>query len=179
MKFSYPPNFAFDNEPAIWQNPFEFYQTVNYLNAIGAKTMLEIGTGYGLMAQYLREFSGIKVWSIDISPKGVIESKDFRFLCTKDSKFSDAYIWAKEQRYSVVYIDGAHDWDTTLSDYHWYSKLANKAIILHDIDGNQLGKYPVSLGPHELWNEQIKPHCSTIEIRDKEPYNCGVGIILL
>ena len=177
MKFSYPPHFAHDNEPAMWQNPYEFRMTIKFLEIIGAKSVLEIGTGYGLFAQFLREID-IKVKSIDIDPGGLPMNKENIFI--GDSTSKEAWEWALNQSkslYDVVYIDGDHGYVNCCHDFDTYSRLAKKAVMVHDIAGNLSGKYPVALGPYLLW-KKIKAENRTLEIHDRSPFNCGVGIYI-
>jgi len=178
MKFSYPPYFAHDNEPAMWQNPYEFRMTIKFLESIETKSVLEIGTGYGLFAKFLREID-IKVKSIDSKPAGLPLNEDNIYI--GDSTLNLASIWALNQSpglYDVVYIDGGHDYRTCYHDYITYSKLARKAVMIHDIGGNQSGKYPVNVGPALVW-KRIRWEERTMEIHDKSPFNCGVGICII
>jgi hypothetical protein len=182
MKFSYPPKFEHDNEPALWQNPFEFYKTVELIEKMGVKTVLEIGTGWGLFAEYLW-FKGISVWSIDINPMTPLDGPASSLLFVGDSKSEEAFHWAFNKmppgRYGAVYIDGAHDYETCLIDFTKYKQLASKMVMIHDIDGNQVGKYPVDIGPNELWMHDIHRNYNTMEIRAKQNENCGVGIVFI
>ena len=182
MKFSYPPQFLHDASPAMWQNPFEFRATVNFLASINAKSMLEIGTGYGEMARFLRVIKGMFIVSIDKAP--LKEGLSNVFI--GDSTSPEALGWASGlakatcigEKYDVVYIDGGHDYKTCLHDFKTYSELAKKAVIIHDIDGNQAGKYPVELGPNKVW-ETHKGIYRTLEIHAKHPENCGIGICII
>ena len=180
MKFSYPPHFEHDNEPAMWQNPYEFRMTIKFLESIDAKSLLEIGTGYGEMARFLREIKGMNVKSIDIKP--MYANYDPKELFVGDSTSEEARQWALTQAppglYDVLYIDGGHDFNTCREDYYNYSMLVKKAIIFHDIDNNQAGKYPVDYGPYNMW--QICRHLHrTLEIHARRPENCGIGICII
>ena len=178
MKFSYPPYFHHDSEPAIWQNPWEFRKTIQIIKGLKAKSVLEIGTGHGMFAEYLRRVQNIMVWSIDSNP--MILSYDPDQLYNISSMTLGARNWATYHGpYDVVFIDGGHDYDTCHHDWRTYKKLATKAVMIHDIGANQAGKYPVEYGPGELWYKTIKPTCRTLEIHDRSPFNCGVGIVLL
>jgi len=179
MKFSYPPKFEYDNEPAIWQNPWEFRQTIKVFKTLHATSLLEIGTGYGLFAEYCRDIRGMYVRSIDLEPKfrGV-----FGHTLVEDSSDPFALEWALKNSpdgYDVVFIDGAHDYPMCKLDYHIAKEVAKKAIMIHDIDANREGKYPVEFGPNKLWMIDLVGHFNILEIHAKEPENCGVGIILL
>jgi len=180
MKFSFPPHFHYDQEPAMWQNPYEFRMTVKFLESINAKSMLEIGTGYGEMAKYLRNIKNMNVKSIDKAPMGDIHAPKDLFI--GDSTTPRAFEWAFENAsyggYDVVYIDGGHDYKTCYHDYSTYSKLTKKVMIIHDIDGNQIGKYPVEGGPWAVWN-QARFEYRTLEIHAKSPGNCGIGICII
>jgi len=187
MKFSYPPHFHHDNEPALWQNPYEFRKTIQIIKGLKTKSVLEIGSGWGLFAKYLREVQCLIVKSIDKNPFDKLAHLDCinnNHLLVADSKTDKAFEWAFENAiqsggYDVVYIDGAHDYKTCLHDFKTYLKLARKAVMIHDVAANQEGDYPVNYGPNEVWKKEIKPKYKTIEIHDQEPYNCGVGIVLL
>jgi len=175
-KFSYPPNFDHDDEIACWQNPFEFYETVRFLKAMEAHTLLEIGTGWGEFARFLRTELDILVWSIDSNP---MKKEPIPNLFVADSQSDIGYQWAQNKGpFDVVFIDGDHRYDFASNDYIFYSKLARQAVIIHDIDGNQAGKYPVHIGTKWVW-DKLKDIQNTIEIRAARPYNCGVGIIIL
>jgi cephalosporin hydroxylase len=184
MKFSYPPKFEHDNEPALWQNPWEFRRTMGVIKSLKTESLLEIGTGWGLFAQYLRRVLGVLVKSIDKEPfnKSIYLIQN-NHLLVADSQTSEAFEWAFEYSpkggYDVVYIDGAHTYKSCLDDFNSYSKLAKKAVMIHDIDANQEGDYPVDYGPSKVWDEVIKPKHRTIELHAPEPENCGVGIVLL
>jgi len=170
MKFSYPPKFDYENEPCMWQNPDELNSLHTHL-LIHERTMLEIGTGYGLFAEYCRE-EGITVWSIDNNPK----CEEHNNMIVANSHSEDAYLWAcLHGPYDIVFIDGSHRYINVTYDFQVYSNMG-KYCVLHDIDGNQAGKYPVELGPMRFWN-QIKHKYHTVEISAKKPENCGIGII--
>ena len=170
MKFSYPPKFEFDDEPCIWQNPDELNSLHTHL-LIHEKSLLEIGTGYGLLAEYFRE-EGLNVWSIDNNP--ICDGHDD--LLVADSHSKKALIWAERNGpYDIVFIDGSHIYKDIAKDFGLYSQMAHY-VVIHDIDGNQAGKYPVQLGPMRFWN-QIKHIYHTVEISAKKPYNYGIGII--
>ena len=170
MKFSYPPKFEFDDEPCIWQNPDELNSLHTHL-LIHEKSLLEIGTGDGLLAEYFRE-EGLNVWSIDDNP--ICDGHDN--LLVEDSHSKEALEWALlHGPYDIVFIDGGHRYRDVASDFLDYARMG-KYCVLHDIDGNQAGKYPVELGPMRFWN-QIKHTHHTVEISAKKPENCGIGII--
>ena len=180
MKFSYPPHFEHDNEPAMWQNPYEFRMTIKFLESIDAKSLLEIGTGYGEMARFLRDIKDMHIRSIDKNP--MYAHYDSKELFVADSTSERAYNWALSNAppglYDVVYIDGGHDFDTCFHDYNTYTCLARRAVIIHDIDANQAGKYPVEWGPYLVW-KKARLDYRTIEIHAKHPENCGVGICII
>jgi len=182
MRFSYPPNFEYDNEPAIWQNPFEFRRTIQILKSLQTTSLLEIGTGYGLFAKHLMDICHIFVASIDKSPL----DGSYPNMLIRDSQTDESFNWAKKVaetstysgKFDVVYIDGAHDYESVLSDLKMYTPLAKKAVMFHDVDGNQSGKYPVKLGPYVVW-KGLEVTANTMRISARRPENCGVGIILL
>ena len=170
MKFSYPPKFDHEDEPCLWQNPDELNSLHTHL-LIHEGTLLEIGTGYGLFAEFCRE-EGLDVWSIDNNPK----CEEHDNLVVVDSHSEEAYLWAMSHGpYDIVFIDGSHVYTKVAKDFEVYAPMA-KYVVLHDIDGNQAGKYPVELGPMRFWN-QIKHKYHTVEISAKKPFNYGIGII--
>ena len=180
MKFSYPPHFHHDNEPALWQNEWEFNQMVELMKNMDVKTVLEIGTGYGQFAECLRLFEKMKVWSIDKAPMS--DKINPKYLFVGASTHWKAKDWAIEHRpkqgYDAVFIDGGHDYLTATADFINYGMMAKKMIIVHDIAGNQSGKYPVDTGSKEMW-ENFRNAFYTYEFYAPREECCGVGIMFV
>jgi hypothetical protein len=117
----------------IEQNPHELATFLIRMQELDVQSVLEIGTGYKAgLARFLAHEMGWKVTTVDIQDYGhrfdniqfVIYLPDMpiNFIETIDPP-------------DLVFIDGAHDYESVRHDYETYSPLATKAVAFHDIFG--------------------------------------------
>jgi len=77
------------------------------------------------------------------------------------------------QTIDLLFIDGAHDYQSVKRDYEIYAPLASGIVALHDITG--------LAGPHRLWGELITTVSGEkvfISIDSRSKPRTGIGIIV-
>ena len=114
----------------IEQNPHELATFLVRMQELGVQSVLEIGTGYkGGLSRFLAQDMGWEVWTIDVKRYGhMFEGVHYIVY----EKWQDYVSFVPKD---LVFIDGAHDYDSVRSDYLTYGKVATKAIAFHDIGG--------------------------------------------
>jgi hypothetical protein len=131
------------------QNPLELAQFLHQMTEKGVKQVLEIGTGKNAgLARFLVEELGWAVVSIDIEePAYQIEGGGWEFI-HGSSQDEEVLKQMKDRDFDLVFIDGAHDYDSAKADWKHYQDLA-PIIALHDI--SKEGYFPD--GVAKLWEE--------------------------
>jgi hypothetical protein len=177
IRYSYPPDFAYEDKPSLWQNPRELNFLLRWFSSNEVQTILEIGIGYGHFGKILNSHYYTVVGIDRIKPKTVGLNKAYKHIIIGNSTLQETIEKAREYApYDVVFIDGNHSESVVALDFDNYSGMAKKAVIFHDIAGNRNGKFKTPLGVKNFWRS-IKKVFPTIEMNDEEPYNYGIGII--
>jgi len=173
IKYSYPPNYDHRDEPALWQNPWEYNRLLDLLYTKHIKNILEIGVGYGLSKEVMNR-SGITWVGIDITIPTLIPP-EYMIL---GASYEERVIKRAESRgpYDVVLIDANHSYNSVSIDFFNYNHMATRMIVLHDISTNQSPPFRTDKGVKKFWNE-IKGKYNHLEIVAREPENYGIGVI--
>lgn len=130
----------------IEQSPFELATFLVRMQELGVQSCLEIGTGYkGGLSRFIAAEMGWRVASIDVRDYEHLYPGVTYWILTPDNALvrtngQGAFrmtmkAFLKTYHFDLVFIDGAHDYDSVKVDYETYSKLATKAIAFHDIAG--------------------------------------------
>jgi glycosyltransferase involved in cell wall biosynthesis len=114
---------------AISQSPKEAAAFLAKMDALGVRSVLEIGTYNGGLARFMGEVMGWNVTSVDIAPP-VAAPKGYTFVQ------ADSRAWLPPRTYDLVFIDGDHSYTGVRSDYARFYAYADKVIALHDVLGN-------------------------------------------
>lgn len=142
----------------IEQNSHELATFLVRMQELGVSSVLEIGTGYKAgLARFLAHEMGWEVTTVDIQDYGhTFHSIEFVTLADRLNWVVNRYnkdgTWARcinKGASDLLFIDGAHDYDSVKHDYETYGKLATKAIAFHDIAGLRECE-----GARKFWNEQ-------------------------
>lgn len=172
----------------IEQNPHELATFLVRMQELGVQSVLEIGTGYKAgLARFLAHRMKWQVTTLDIHNYGH-PYPDIRFFILTD----DGQTWThlegkgytrhsiasiqKYSHYDLVFIDGAHDYDSVKHDYETYGGLATKSIAFHDIAGLRDCE-----GAQKFWWELPFKGIGqkNLWIIDEEPQCAGIGWIEL
>ncbi len=112
----------------IGQAPKEMAAFLAKMDALGVKSMLEIGTRFGGLARFCSEVMGWDVTALDVSTPAVISG--YTFVQSRSADYEPGRTW------DLVFIDGDHSYEGVKADYHKYLPVADKVIALHDVLGN-------------------------------------------
>lgn len=141
------------------------------IKGLDASSYLEIGSALGgslwLYAHALRNRS--RVVSIDLEAvprlRETIESLSHLGFNATLTQGDSRTVPVPDERFDVVFIDGAHRLDMVQSDYERFAPLADKLVLLHDIEAPGPKCLMMDLG-------------ARIEIRQPEaPGLMGYGLI--
>lgn len=174
----------------IEQNPHELATFLVRMQELGVQSVLEIGTGYKAgLARFLAHDMGWAVTTVDINDYGhsfmgiefVVLLPHDALVWTGDdnSPFSDMSIQLKGNRFDLVFIDGAHDYDSVKVDYETYAYCATKAIAFHDIAGLRECE-----GAYKFWLEMSEEFPNAdyqfiMNVAEMSPQQAGIGWIEL
>lgn len=117
----------------IEQNPPELAQFLVAMEALGVKSVLEIGTGYkGGLSRFLAQIVGWDVTTVDIRDYGHnFQGVKYHAL----DKLDDAIF---QRGYDLLFIDGNHTYAAVKHDYEYWGQshhIPFKVIAFHDISG--------------------------------------------
>jgi len=168
----------------ILQNEDELIPLLMSCREKGVKTVLEIGVYRFGLTRFMSEVMGWDVTAIDIKdfsqmpdsfefisdggvprpevPKGVT-------FIIGDSTLPETKAKLGDKRFDLVFIDGDHTKDVSMSDFDMYGDLADKIIAMHDIDPN--GEFECKY----TW-EQVKKNTSW-EVKEVIK-NTGLGWLI-
>lgn len=156
----------------IQQHAWELAVFVQEMQALGVRSVLEIGTGAtGGLARFMAVILGWDVTSID--PNRPDPAPVGRFI---QARSADAYAELARETFDLVFIDGDHSYSGCRGDYDLYAPLATKAVAIHDI---AMGR-PALEGVGQTWREvaydggQLRPGAHEIIAPDKA---LGIGWI--
>lgn len=113
----------------ISQSPKEAAAFLARMDAIGVRSMLEIGTFTGGFARFCGEVMGWDVVSVDIQ-RPIIAPRGYTFVHSASADYTP------EGRFDLVFIDGDHSYAGVKADYERFLPYADKVIALHDVFGN-------------------------------------------
>lgn len=133
----------------IEQSSFELATFLVRMQELDVRTCLEIGTGYkGGLSRFLAQDMGWDVTTVDTKNYGHAFEGVHYVVGNTGGKLSN------NPTFDLVFIDGAHDFDSVAHDYAYYGKtFARKAIAFHDI----LGLRDCD-GVRQLWEEIALNH---------------------
>lgn len=129
----------------IEQNPHELATFLVRMQELGVTSVLEIGTGYkGGLSRFLAQDMGWDVTTVDVKNYGHA-FKGVHYIIGKGQALAGKL--ADRSSFDLVFIDGAHDFESVSYDYAYYGKsFTKKVIAFHDILGQR-----DCMGVRDLW----------------------------
>lgn len=129
----------------IEQSPYELAIFLKWLQALDVQSCLEIGTGYkGGLSRFLAADMGWRVRTVDVVDYGH-KFKGVEYVVLGRERYRNQL-----DSFDLVFIDGAHDYNSVMHDYSHYKDLAFKAIAFHDIMGLRGCE-----GVRQFWSELV------------------------
>lgn len=128
----------------IEQNPHELATFLVRMQELRIESVLEIGTGYmGGLSRFLAQDMGWTVFSVDVNNYHHVYEGVHYITIQKGAR-----IPIMGARFDLLFIDGAHDYDSVKWDYENWGYYARQVIAFHDALGLRGCE-----GVNQLWEE--------------------------
>lgn len=166
------PGLGGNDNGLIQQNPEELANFIVFINEIGIKKYLEIGTNVGATFDFMVEFVGLDGWGIDNDKPKFQPDRIFVGNCNSDDaiKFAESH-----GPYDLVFIDADHHYESVKRDANNYIKMTKKIIAFHDICGLRTCE-----GAKKYWEEiSVKYQTKKTFISKDVDKMVGIGAIVL
>lgn len=147
------------------QNAYELEKLCAFIEAKGIKTYLEIGIAKGLLMRFMRDEMNLKVMGITPDEHPLHEGLEIVY------KKSQKVMLAPITHFDLIFVDGAHDYDSVKSDYERFKNNCTY-MAFHDLCGHRGCE-----GVAKLWSEIKYHHQYWTFISENKEQQSGIGII--
>jgi hypothetical protein len=170
--------------PSMAQDEWEFGKLLDEIAKLDEiESILEIGVwSGGTLARFGNSFPFATLVGIDPAPqleRWNPEWGEVHFVYGKSQDNSvrgQALTINQHRKFSIIHIDGDHEYDAVHEDWTWAASNARKMIIFHDIIDSNNDMIQV----WQIWNSiHASPMWRTKEITRHDSNNYGIGIVYL